>query len=651
MAYLLALMTCMATIFYGASYSQVQAASGPRMSAVVGLNGFYDRYGWVPVELRFNHVSLTASAVVSVEINAAFDATRNAAGALEWSVPLERGRVTTREISVPGWVVYSNAVVDCLVNNEVVAQTRLSGNELGKVAFVGVLSGRAEAAQFLTGSTDGAGGLPVLPMTFGANSLPTNANLLQSLNAVVASPDELADMDAAHRQGLLEWVKLGGLLLVTGTSPSPPAWEVSILPLLAGPSHNAPGALFAHFAGTASAPPKPVGVSVAGARSEADVWAGNRTTPLIAALSVGRGTVVQTAFTPTESSLISWSNNTSLWTQLLGRATNQPQSALPPKLTAQPFDSLASASAVLAPLRVPSLPFWAVIFVGYAALVGPILFIVLRRFRVEPWAWIALPLISLLTTLGMYSFGVKERPQGLLTEGVGVFDLVGDGTAEGYGVSSFMSPSISPVDVSSSGQMMVLPLSQSDIHSLNSATVYHGTYTVVHYPQVGRWTVHDVISSGAVLNQGQVDLQLWSTSKHLSGIVRNDTPYELHDVALCWNGKLVEVGDMTPGTVMTIGKRTVVAFAGGSYLTAYSAYNHDLTRGIGRSLSNFAAQTNLMHGSTDTTDVMMVATTTDRTPGLASVVSDLRTSSDHSLVLVREFGKVTIYPSIGVTIQ
>ncbi|QSO52596.1 hypothetical protein JZ785_01190 [Alicyclobacillus curvatus] len=643
-------MAFIATLLWGPAPTEAQAAS-LKMSASVGLNGFYDRYGWVPVELRFADVPVSTSAVVSVQVNASFDASRNAGGALEWSVPLVRGRVATREISVPGWVVYSNAVVDCLVNNEVVAQTRLSGNELGKVAFVGVLSTRAEAAQFLTGSTDGAGGLPVLPMTFAANSLPTNANLLQSLTAVVASPDELGDMNSAHREALLEWVRLGGLLVVTGTSPTPPAFEAGILPLVAGPSHDVAGSLFARFAGTGSSPPKPVSVSVSSARQEAAIWAGNQTTPLIAALSLGRGTVVQTAFTPTESSLISWSNNASLWTQILGRATAEPQSALPPKLTAQPVDSLASASAVLAPLRVPSLPFWAIIFVIYAALVGPILFIVLRKFRVEPWAWIVLPLISLVTTLGMYSFGVRERPQGLLTEGVGVFDLVGDGTAEGYGVRSFMSPSISPVDVSSSGQMMVLPLSQSDIHAVDSATVYHGTFTVVHYPQVGRWTVHDVVSSGAALNQGQVDLQLWSTANQLSGIVRNDTPYALHDVALCWNGKLVLVGDMTPGTVITIGKTTAVESAGGSYLTAYSSYNHDLTRGIGRSISNFAAQTNLMRGSTDTTDVMMVATTTDRTPGLPSVVSELRTSSDHSLVLVREFGNVTIYPSIGVTIQ
>ena len=623
-----------------------------KITAAVGFNGFYDRYGWVPIKLTFDDVQTTEDVVVQVVVDDAFDATRNAVGALEWGVHLEKGKVTTKDLAIPGWVVYSNGVVNCLVNNQVVSQTRLSGNELGQVAFVGVLSNRAEAAQFLTGSTNGTGGLPVLPMTFAPNALPTYANLLATFTAIVSTPDELEQMNNVNRQGLLEWVKLGGLLVVTGTTPDPPPWEASILPLLPGTSHKAPGALFARFAGTTTAPAKAVSVSTAGLNTDAQLLAGTQTIPLVAEITMGRGTVVETAFSPSEPALLTWSNNASLWTQVLGRIHVQPLSALPPKLTAQPIDSLASASAVLAPLRVPSLPFWGIMFAVYVLAVGPLLFWVLRRFRREPWGWIVLPVVSLFTTLTMYGFGVQERPQGLLTEGVGVFDLVGDGAAEGYGVRSFMSPSIGPVDVSSSAQMLVLPMSQKDVHSLSQGpSVIHGTYTVVHYPQVGRWTVHDVISSGAVVNQGQVDMQLWSSGKQLTGAVANETPYQLHDVALCWNGKLIMLGDLSPGAAVNVSQSTSNTSVDGSYLASYGSYNHDLTRGIGRSLSNYAAQVNLLAGSRDRGDVLLVATTTDRTPGVPSITSDLRTSSDHTLVLVREFGNVAIYPVAGAITQ
>lgn len=620
------------------------------MSATVGFHGFYSKYSWVPVFVSIQDRTGEKDAVIRLNVDDAFDATRVAVSTLEWGVRLVPGKTVTREISVPGWVIDRNGAVQCWVGNELQSTLTLSGNQLGKVAFVAVLSRIPQAAQFLTGSTQGAGGLPVLPIAMDPNSLPTAANLLSSLTAVVATPDSLVMMDAAHRDSLLRWVKLGGLLVVTGTNASIPDWE-SVFPLLPGPPHTVKGVVLGQFARQATAVPPSFTVAASGSRDGAELWAGTQNSPVIASLTVGRGTVVQTSFLPTQSSLLAWQNSATLWTEILGKGTLSRLTAMPPGLTASPTDTLASASGVLAPLRVPSLPLWGGILAFYVLLIGPVLFIILRRLRAEPWAWLILPAVSVITTAAMYGFGLAQRPSGLLTEGTGVLDLVGDNTAEVVSVRSFTSPSPRAVSLVTSEPTLMLPLSQRSSRTTTDTTVTHGQTTVVHFANTGRWVVHDVLTEGTIGEQGTVDMRVWATLGVLSGVVQNNTPYPLHDAALCWNDTLIELGDISPGGAVTVSRSTPTVAAKQTYLPAYGNYNHDLTRGIGRSISNYAAQMNLFDGNADSSKVMLVATTTEGSAGMPEVAGDIRVFSDKQMFLIRESGNVVEFASLEGTSQ
>lgn len=630
----------------------VHAATGSvGLSASVGFNGFYNKYDWVPVRLVLKNTGPTQNVVVHVDVDGAFDATRNAVATLEWGVKLVHGETVTREIAVPGWVIDSNGTVECWAGSHLAASVRLSGNELGQVAFVAVLSSHPQAAQFLTGSTDGAGGLPMLPLAMTSSSLPLQSNLLSELAAVVTAPSELVNMDATHQTALLHWVKLGGLLVVTGTDPQLADWN-NALPLLPGIPRKYVGPELARFAGIATAPNQPLVTKSAGARGQAQVWAGTDTDPLIAALHVGRGMVVQTAFAPAQSALLTWQNNASLWTEVFGQGKTDKMSALAPGLTANPLDSLVSASGALAPLRIPSLRLWGTVFGIYVMLVGPILFLVLRRLRAEPWAWLLLPAISIVTTAVMYGFGLSDRPAGMLTEGVGVLDLVGNGDAESVVVRSFTAPVSGPVALVAAANSAVLPLVQGDSRRVGSVTVEHGNQTVVQIHNSGRWIVHDILASGTLEKQGSLELRLWSALGVLSGTVKNETPYLLNNVAVCWDGRLYELGTLDSGQAISIGSKSGLSVnTGASYLQPYVAYNHALTRGVGRSISNYAADAKLLVNSFDKTGVLVVATTSDRTPGMVDVVGTGRVSTDTSLELVREFGYVAEYPAGGMQMQ
>ncbi|CAM3731989.1 hypothetical protein [Alicyclobacillus pomorum] len=632
----------------------VSAQPSIHMSSVVGFNGFYSKNQWVPVTMTI----VNNGPATNAELDSYVDfgvGDRMAQGTLRWQVRLPAYQTVTKQIAVPGPMV-DRETVECVVNGQPVASSKLSGTALGSVSLVGVLSKDAQLARVLTGLTDGEGGNPVLPVTLFPANLPDAANLLSGLTAITLKPDTITDtLTPQQRNALLTWVKLGGMLIVTGAD-TVPGWT-NYLPILPGPEKVVKGDKLASFLSGSVTPPQDFEMYGKGVLSSATVWAGTSDEPYIAALKLGRGTIVQTSFNPTQPSLVSWSSNAALWTKLLQQGNPQGASAIPDLLSSSGALQLVSASDALSPLKIPSLSFWASVFLVYAVCAGPVLFLVLRKWKSEPLAWFILPSISVVTTIGIYLFGANQRPPGMLTEGVGVLDLVGDGTAESYGIRGFMSPAVTSGFATTEQPMLALPLEQHNVRELGYASTWFRNNTTVAFDNVGRWGVRYIYTAGAVQHQGELDAELWADHNTLIGRITNHTKYPLHDLAVFWGGRMLAVGDLKPGESTVLNRQTSVqVVATNGNLSSYSSYNRDIVHGIGRPLGTLAANEHLFEpysGSSDTmvNTAMLIATTPSATPGLPDVVTGQAVAQSQAVVLVRQFTPVSIYPNTEVTAE
>ncbi|RIV28591.1 hypothetical protein D2Q93_02230 [Alicyclobacillaceae bacterium I2511] len=632
-------------VFAWVEQPSVQAAQDIHISALIGFNGFYSSNQWVPVRVQVQNGGPARQVQLAIPLSDSLGNGRRVDGTLLWSVRLPAHGQTTTVLAVPGRLMDGNTSVECLYQGVIVTSLRLSGTALGKVALVAVLSHQAQAGQFLTGSTDGPGGNPVLPVSLIPGEMPASANLLTALTAIAATPDVLNELSHPQQQALINWVNLGGLLIVTGAQSGNSVWS-NCFPLLSGPQSFITGQSLASFVSDSATPLGKITAAARGVDSAGVLWAGTAQHPLLAALMCGRGMVVQTAFSPVQSPLLTWSSNAALWTSVLQRGDAGGQSAFPATFSTGQALSLASASDSLSPLRLPSLRFWASVFLLYLLLIGPGLFFWLRRRHTEATAWIWLPVISLATTGGIYWFGISERPSGMLTEAVGVLDLVGNGTAESYGIRGFTSPKVSSAAVRA-GQpaMLTVPLAES-VPNLGTAQVTMDPTGTAYFYHLGRWAVRYVFTVGAVSGQGQLDAELWATLSGLHGYVRNDTPYPLQGLAVGWNKKLYLLGDLAPGQTASILPLTTLTTTSGDYLGAYGSYNHDITRGVGRTLGNYAAQQGLLQLSQQANTAILMATTDSVTPALGPVITRQKLSVDDTRVLVRQFASVALYPNV-----
>lgn len=609
------------------------------MTTSVGFSGYFNKQNWVPVTVSLHHSGKAQMAYLVLQVHESLPANRLISGTLEWPVWLPANGTLSRQISVPGMVINGESQLICDIQGKSVARSTLNGNSVGNVSLVAVLSKHMENAAFLTGSSNGSS--PVQPVAVNPSVFPDSSNLLNGVTAVAASPDALRSLSKAQKLALLTWTKLGGMVIVTGTQ-NVDGWWARYVPIQAGVSQQVSGVGLGIFANTPNPLNEKVAVESGPLSPQAILWASDGSIPLIAALPVGRGQIWQTSFLPSDPVLLGWSGNPALWSSVLQNGTSHTQSALVPLLQPDGVLSLAAASDALSPLRVPSLKTWAIVFLIYVVLIGPILFAILRRFQRAAWAWVILPLVSGLTTFGIYSFGLMVRPHGLLNEGVGVLELAGDGTAESYGIQAFTSPFKGGLKFQIGQPMLALPMATEEgILPVGQASVLNDRMTRVTFNNLARWSVHYVYAAGSLQNQGEIQSQLTASFGLLFGTVRNNTPYPLQKLALLWQGRMYQLGNIGPGQTMIVDQSTGASTASENWISLYGSYNHVLTHGSGRTLGNLAVTQHWSLDNHDANQVMFIATTSARPPSLPSVGTLQDVASANTTVLVRQYGTIS----------
>ena len=299
--------------------------------------------------------------------------------------------------------------------------------------------------------------------------------------------------------------------------------------------------------------------------------------------------------------------------------------------------SLTSVGDALEPLRMPALPTFGLVLLAYLVAAGPMAFYVLRRLRKAALAWVILPALSGMTTAGVFALGGSARPSGLLMNGVGVMELLGDGRAYEYGALTLMSPN-------SGSEVLRLPQGddvltlQSDNQPIANAVIEHGAdATQVSLVDVPRWHVRYVFASGFSDGAGRIQCNLKEAYGLLFGTVTNETQMTLTDLAVVWNGTLVKLGTLAPGQTRSLNASQEVPTS--SWISDYGVYNRQLTHGIGRTLGAYLS--GLAAGSNAGDQTALVLATADRgLPELALPVNERAVASERTLVLVREYAPV-----------
>ncbi|WP_422123671.1 hypothetical protein DHX103_02360 [Planococcus sp. X10-3] len=406
----------------------------------------------------------------------------------------------------------------------------------------------------LTENADRLRGLGELQPIAGANAqvfyfnqqsdmpLPSDALAWDTLDYLIIDDFAYSDLPPETQQAVLMWLEQGGTILVGAGSNLEAATGnlAELLPLeLSSPAETAVPLL-----------ENPV------AAYEAELGDGARMILeldgriLAAEKTFGRGMVMQTAFSLGDEPVTSQQGYQQLLLDLLssdqsGQYFQQSQS-----IKEQMSFEMGMANELFESFAVSKTAMFIIILL-YIIIVVPILYIVLNKKGKREYAWMAIPAIAILASIGIFAAGAKDRIANPQIQQTGFFEVDIDGGLNGFymntllsnrsGDYKFSSPSTTTMTATAGNQFS--GGSRHD-HAIleNGSNASNLTIRNMRY-----WSVASIIGESHITGSGEFEIALSLENGNLSGTIRNAFPFAVHDAAIWTGTRLMSLGDFNPG--------------------------------------------------------------------------------------------------------
>ena len=383
---------------------------------------------------------------------------------------------------------------------------------------------------------------------------------------IVVDEYPLADFSQKKQEALLEWIYKGGIL-IQGSSDNSIA-ESGILakhmPLeLSGPSTVQASSLnkLIGYDGFSGSAPSFSSQLV----KDAKLMLESNGAPVIASKAVGSGLIIQTSFSLGDEPFSQMEGMTGLWNVLLQegnkviQAASQSQQFMGDQSMMDTLVYTIGSSNDLFPSFKVSTPLLVGIIFIYMLLIIPVLYFILKRKDKREYAWWIIPLAAVLTSVGIFAFGAKDRMGPLQVQHSAVIDVSDDGSGIGYFVESLISNKSgnysfrvpAGIRLTTSTENKALQSSTAAIHkiAINEQDTSGSTF---HMRDVGFWSVATVFGEMKRKEVGKFESNLQVKEKKLIGSVVNGFPFGLTDVSI-WSGStLIPLGDMAAGETITV---------------------------------------------------------------------------------------------------
>ncbi len=394
---------------------------------------------------------------------------------------------------------------------------------------------------------------------------------LANFDLIVVNDGSVARLDRDQLAALEQYVRNGGALVLVGG----PGWQETLRPL---PADLIPG----HLTGTRTvptllglmsiqkvAPPKrenPTGISVL-RDPQGTVLASTAGVPLAVQAALGTGQLLYLAFDPSLDPVAHWSASSRIMTRLFVRAapaavgrTSLPQGTSAPSLFFNSFGppmNIAGELDNVPAAALPSILLFIILTVLYILLLGPLNFLVLRRFRRREFMWVTIPLGAILCMGATLGVAYHLKGSTVLINTVGMVTL--DGRAGPHPAALYVglfAPVRGDYQLTYGGQALPQYVPQFNYYGGGPGQpgpgplglrFQEGSQTQVQFLGLNMWSMRNVALHTTVNVAGRVQSQL-HIDRHgfIVGAVHNDTPLTLIHPAIIAGRTILHLADMPP---------------------------------------------------------------------------------------------------------
>src|SRR5690606_28488238 len=239
---------------------------------------------------------------------------------------------------------------------------------------------------------------------------PTDVRGLSMANILIVDETSISDLAEEKQQALLEWVEEGGTLLVGASDQVNQALGIftKYLPLnLSSEKVTVSNSVLEKLSigGTFT---ENIEVYRATEKEGSTTIFADGNTILASSADVGKGHIIQTAFSLGDEPLSKMDGYAKLLSELLKDSLNRNYSGYSMGYLEYLPQEMGRINELYPSFQVSTTGL-IVVTVVYILLIGPILYLVLRRLDKREHSWWLIPLVSILLTLSIFIVGAKDR--------------------------------------------------------------------------------------------------------------------------------------------------------------------------------------------------------------------------------------------------
>jgi hypothetical protein len=427
-----------------------------------------------------------------------------------------------------------------------------------------------------------------------AADLPDSPTGYQSIDAVVLGELPLDLINEDQWDALTGWVKTGGLLVVSG-SPDLNRLKTNklaeILPI--EPTGVRQISTLSSLAYRYQTAPKLRNASIVAGRVRSDSQAlcVQGDTPLVVERRIGNGLVVFTAFDLLSPEFKAWPGQAGMWREIMLRngavasVTERVRLATEPSpyrgygygygYGANSNRMLADALAGVQSTEAPSFRSIGIFLLLYIVMLVPGNYLLLKRLDRKELAWLTIPAIIAVFSIGAYTLGYRIKGGQLYLHYCSV--LEGAANSDGwdaYSVGSIFSPRQARYDLTvNDPAALVSEVTEGGMgqRAAGDLAVERDQKTTVKNALVNMWDNRQFDFQSYVSLGGQVSAAVTKTGANSATVeLTNATKMKLSDCSVSYGGTPVLVGDLPPSgsktvrvTLTTAGQPGSISIIGG----------------------------------------------------------------------------------------
>jgi hypothetical protein len=527
-----------------------------KMAVTPAYQGYFKYGEWLPVWVMLENNGPDLEANIQVKVVRDIDQT-----IFEVPVSLPSGALKR----IPVYVLPNNFTHELKIelttaDETLLAETATVHPQPNINYLIGVIANQSGALSLIPGINLPGGRLPVL-VDVSLEDLPDRMEGLYSLDSIIYNDIDTSSLKPDQVRALIDWVNHGGRLVLGGGSgafQTIAGFPSDILPFL-------PTDLFElnHVDGLATfADTSPIRVPgpfiiATGETQQGQTLVEQDGYPLIQEIKLGDGTITSISLDVNSSPFDAWVGTTAFWEAILSPGAAYPN-WMPPDMSNRQIIAgpIGNSLSNIPSLDLPSARSIVILLGIYILFVGPVNYLVLRRRQKLQWAWVTIPIITVIFSALSFGIGYAKRGTDLIINKIAIIQASSDSSAQVSSYIGLFSPANQSYEIEVEGDNLLSPMSNfydpwsSSIAqggNTNNLTFVQSNPSLVRGLIVNQWSMQSFMTEISVHDIGQIKSNLHLHNQRLVGTITNQTGFDLKDVVVILKPNFVKLGNLLAG--------------------------------------------------------------------------------------------------------